>query len=55
VPWPELAAWGVGTFVVLMLAGWLATRALIGSGRVGRLSRVPGTERGAAPRETVVR
>ena len=22
VPWPELAAWGVGTFAVLALAGW---------------------------------
>jgi len=55
VPWRELAAWGVGTFAVLALAGWLATRALIGSGRAGRLSRGAGTERGAAPRESVVR
>ena len=55
VPWPELAAWGVGTFAVLALAGWLATRALIGSGRAGRLSRGHGTEREAAPRESVVR
>jgi len=55
VPWPELAAWGVGTYAVLALAGWLATRTLIGSGRAGRLSRGPGTERGAAPREGVVR
>jgi hypothetical protein len=30
VPWPALAAWGAGTFAVLALAGWLATRALIG-------------------------
>jgi hypothetical protein len=29
VPWPALAAWGAGTFAVLALAGWLATRALI--------------------------
>jgi hypothetical protein len=38
-----------------VLAGWLAIWALIGGGRVSRLSRAPGTERGAAPRETVVR
>jgi len=31
VPWTELAAWGAGTLAVLALAGWLATRALIGS------------------------
>ena len=31
VPWAALAAWGAGTFAVLALAGWLATRALIGS------------------------
>ena len=55
VPWPALAAWAAGTFAVLALAGWLATRALIGSGRAGRLSRRPGTERRAAPRESVVR
>ena len=28
VPWAALAAWGAGTFAVLALAGWLATRAL---------------------------
>jgi hypothetical protein len=55
VPWPELAAWGAGTFTVLALAGWLATRAVIGSGRAGRGSRGSGTERGAAPRENAVR
>jgi hypothetical protein len=55
VPWAALAAWGAGTFAVLALAGWLATRALIGSGRVGRLSRVPGTESGGVPRESAVR
>jgi hypothetical protein len=55
VPWAELAAWGVGTFAVLVLAGWLATRALIGGERAGRLSRVPGTNSGGAPRESVVR
>jgi hypothetical protein len=26
VPWAALAAWGAGTFAVLALAGWLATR-----------------------------
>ena len=31
VPWAELAAWGVGTFAVLALAGALATRAQIRS------------------------
>jgi hypothetical protein len=55
VPSAALAAWGAGAFAVLALAGWLATRALIGSGRAGRLSRVPGTESGAAPRESAVR
>ena len=55
VPWAALVTGAAGTFAVLVLTGALATRALIGSGRVGRLSRVPGTERGAAPRETVVR
>ena len=30
VPWAALAAWGAGTAAVLALAGWLATRALIG-------------------------
>jgi len=30
VPWAELAVWGAGTAAVLALAGWLATRALIG-------------------------
>jgi hypothetical protein len=54
VPWAALAAWGVGTFAVLALAGWMATRALIGSRRAGRLSREPVTESGA-PREGAVR
>jgi len=54
VPWAALAAWGAGTFAVLTLAGWLATRALIGSGRAGRPSPVPGTESGA-PHESAVR
>ncbi len=31
VPWAALAAWVAGLFAVLALAGWLATRALIGS------------------------
>jgi hypothetical protein len=55
MPWAALAAWGAGTFAVLALAGWLATRALIGSGRAGRLSRVPGTESGGVPEESAVR
>jgi hypothetical protein len=55
VPWAALAAWGAGTFAVLALAGWLATRALLGSGRAGRRSRTPATESGEAPRESVVR
>jgi hypothetical protein len=55
VPWAALAAWVAGAFAVLALAGWLATRALIGGGRAGRLSRVPGTEGGGVPRESAVR
>ena len=55
VPWAALAAWGAGTFAVLALAGWLATRALIGSWRAGRLSRERITEGGGAPQESVVR
>jgi hypothetical protein len=55
VPWAALAAWGAGTFAVLALAGWLATRALIGSGRAGRLARAPVTDSGGAPRGSVVR
>jgi hypothetical protein len=33
VPWAALAAWGAGVFAALAIAGWLATRALIGRGR----------------------
>ena len=55
VPWAALAAWGAGMFAVLALAGWLATRALIGSWRAGRLSRGRITEGDAAPQESVVR
>jgi hypothetical protein len=55
VPWAALAAWGAGAFAVLALAGWLATRALIGGGRADRTSRAPATESGGAPRESVVR
>ena len=55
VPWAELAAWSAGLFAVLVLAGALATRALIGSGRAGRLSPVPSTESGGAPQESAVR
>jgi len=32
VPWAALAVWGAGVLAVLALAGWLATRALIGPG-----------------------
>jgi hypothetical protein len=55
VPWAALAAWGAGAFAVLALAGWIATRALIGSRQAGRLSRKPITESGGAPQESVVR
>jgi hypothetical protein len=55
VPWAALAAWGAGMFAVLALAGWLATRALIGSWRAGRLSRERITEGDAAAQESVVR
>jgi hypothetical protein len=55
VPWVALAAWGAGTFAVLALAGWMATRALIGSWRAGRLPREPITESGGTPRESAVR
>ena len=55
VPWAALAAWGAGTFAVLALAGWLATRALIGSGRADRVPRASTTESGGAPREGVAR
>jgi hypothetical protein len=55
VPWAALAAWGAGTFAVLALAGWIATRALIASRPAGRLSRKPMTESGGAPQESVVR
>jgi hypothetical protein len=55
VPWAALVAWGVGTFAVLALAGWIATRALIGSRQAGRLSRKPITESGGAPQESVAR
>ncbi|HEY7010284.1 MAG TPA: ABC transporter permease, partial [Jatrophihabitantaceae bacterium] len=55
VPWAALAAWGAGVFAVLALAGWLATRALIGSWRAGRLSRERITEDDGAPHESVVR
>jgi hypothetical protein len=55
VPWAALGAWGAGTFAVLALAGWLATRALIGSGRAGRPSRAPTAESAGAPHESIVR
>jgi hypothetical protein len=55
MPWAALAAWGAGTFAVLALAGWLATRALMGSRRAGRPSRSPTTDSGGAARESVVR
>jgi hypothetical protein len=55
VPWAALAAWGAGMLAVLALAGWLATRALIGSWRAGRVSRERITDSGGAPHESVVR
>jgi hypothetical protein len=55
VPWVALAAWGAGSLAVLALAGWLATRALIGSGRAGRLAGAPVTEAGEVPRGSVMR
>jgi hypothetical protein len=55
VPWPALAAWGAGAFAMLALASWLATRALIGSGRASRLARAPIAEGGGAPGGSVVR
>ena len=55
IPWAALAAWGAGAFAVLALAGWLAARALIASGRAGRPARAPITEGGGAPRGSVVR
>jgi hypothetical protein len=55
VPWAALAVWGAGTFAVLALTGWLATRALLGSRRSGRRSREPVTKSGGARRESVVR
>ena len=54
VPWAELAAWGVGTLAVLVLAGWLATRTMIASRRANRSSRVPATEGGGVPNESTV-
>ncbi|HEX4671569.1 MAG TPA: hypothetical protein VH279_04845 [Solirubrobacteraceae bacterium] len=55
VPWAALAAWGAGMVAVLALAGWLATRTLIGSRRAGRPSRERITEGGGAPQDSVVR
>ena len=55
VPWAALAAWGAGTFAVLALAGWMATRALIGSWRAGRPPQEPITESGGAPQESAAR
>jgi hypothetical protein len=55
VPSAALAAWGAGVFAVLALAGWLATRVLIGSWHAGRLSRERITEGDGAPHESVIR
>jgi hypothetical protein len=55
VPWAALAAWGAGTFAVLALAGWMATRALIGDRRGGRLPPEPMPESGGASQERAVR
>jgi hypothetical protein len=49
VPWAALAAWGAGAVAVLALAGWLATRALIGNGRASQPARTPVTEGGGTP------
>jgi hypothetical protein len=54
VPWTALAAGGAATFAVLALAGWLATRALIGSGRAGPLAEAPMADSGA-PRGSALR
>jgi len=55
VPWAELAVWSAGVFAVLVFASALATRALIGRGRAGRLRPVPSQESGGVPREGAVR
>jgi hypothetical protein len=55
VPWAALAVWGAGALAVLALAGWLATRALIGSGRASRRARAPIAEGAGAPQEGAVR
>jgi hypothetical protein len=54
VPWSALAAGAAGTFAVLVLAGALATRVLIGRDRTARPPRAPSTESGAR-QESVVR
>ena len=54
VPWSALVTGAAGTFAVLVLAGALATRALIGHERTARPPRVPSTESGART-ESVVR
>jgi hypothetical protein len=54
VPWAALVTGAAGTFAVLVLAGALATRALIGRERTARPPRVPSTESGART-ESVVR
>jgi hypothetical protein len=48
VPWAALAAWGAVSLAALMLAAWLATQALFGTGRASRLARV-GPAGGAEP------
>jgi hypothetical protein len=54
VPWAALVAGSAATFAVLALAGWLATRALIGHRQTARPSRAPSTATGAR-QESVVR
>jgi hypothetical protein len=54
VPWAALVTGAAGTFAVLVLAGVLATRALIGREQLARPSRTPSAESGART-ESVVR
>jgi hypothetical protein len=54
VPWAALVAGAASTFAVLVLAGVLATRALIGREQAVRPSRTPSAESGART-ESVVR
>jgi hypothetical protein len=55
VPWAALTAWGTCMFAALTLAGWLATRALIGSRQADRLPPAPVPESAGSPRGSDVR